>query len=534
MFFRLLFFSIAILFFAFMAFVVREEQQRQEKINVALITVESLRNDMVTLENCPNLLDSAKSGYRFTNYRANSGWTGTNIVSLLSGLTPFESGVHTRGQSVAPELKLPLEQLVDSGYSVVGLQPFMAMDIYQNLGVSIDSFSPDPLVWLARQKLNSSPFFLWYHYVHTHLPYTGSSESVRSTLDPQLAKITTATAVHADEATYQPEDVELIHTLQQRNILDFDTWFKSLYQLYRTGGFQNNTILIVTADHGDEHGERGMVGHASTTLEGHLHEEIVHVPFFIWLPEKLRPENPDLEVAASHSDVMPSLMQLLKITPAQEFKGTTFLSNQNSIADEKTWTGMTSSGGFAEPDPASIRYYEYSLASGSWKLRLRQYAGSDREELFLYDLGADPGENDNLATVLPEQAMAMREKLIPLISTKISRPIHLVEDSTSADGIRPEWIHPSGSKKVSYESLDGKFFLEWSGESSRSYLLEYQAGHGTKVIQGTLDVEGNRKDFGKISQRYWNTWIVPNSPFKLRVKEAGGSFGPWLQLEALP
>lgn len=526
--------SLAILFFVFLASVVRKEQQREEKINVALITVESLRNDMVTRENCPNLLEAAKRGYRFTNYRANSGWTGTNIVSLLSGLTPFESGVHTRGQSVAPELKLPLEQLVDSGYSVAGLQPFMAMDIYQNLGVSIDSFSPDPLVWLARQKLNSTPFFLWYHYVHTHLPYTGGGESAGSNLAPRLAKITTATAVHAGEATYGPEDVELIHTLQQQNILDFDTWFKSLYELYRSGGFKENTILIVTADHGDEHGERGMVGHASTTLEGHLHEEIVHVPFFVWLPEKLQPGSPDLGAAASHSDVMPGLMQLLKVTPAKDIKGTNFLSDESPVAEEKTWTGMTSSGGFAEPDPASIRYFEYSLLHGSYKLRLRQYAKPPRQELFLYDLSVDPGEKLNLAEELPEPAKKMREKLAPMIRAKISRPIQLAQEITKADGSHPEWLHPSGSKNLTYDNLEGQFFLEWSGEPSRSYLVEYRAGHGAKVIHGTLAVEGNRKDFGKISRLYWKTWIVPNSPYGLRVKEVGGSFGPWLQLEALP
>jgi arylsulfatase A-like enzyme len=517
-----------------MAINVHENLDRKLKINVILITAESLRDDMVTEENCPHLIKAATKGVRFSNYRANSAWTGTNIVSLLSGLTPFESGVHTRGQSVSSETTLPLEQLVDSGYTVAGLQPFMAMDIYQNLGFSIDSYSPDPLLWLARQKLDENPFFLWYHYVNTHLPYTQNddqSDTIQQDLSPQFLTITKETAIHAEEGRFQKEDIELIHKLQQPNIQEFDRWFNTLYQLYTSGGLYRNTILIVTADHGDEHGERGMVGHASTTLEGHLHEEIVHVPFFIWLPESLNVEVMDRDLPASHVDVMPSLMHLLNIDPDYTLQGKNFLSAKS---EERVWAAMTSSGGFAEPDPAAIRYYEYSLLENNWKLRLRQHSTGSVEELYLYDLSLDPDEERNRASQNPERTRALYDKLKEQITTRKLLPVRSVDSSGNTETDIPKWIYPTGSRQFSYDSLEGKFFLEWSGEPDRSYLLEYKASHGAKVIRGSLQVEGNRKDFGRISQIYWNTWIVPNNPFSIRVKEVGGTFGPWLQLEAVP
>ena len=520
-----------------MAFNVHENIERKRKINVILITAESLRNDMVTHENCPHLLQAAAQGLRFSNYRANSAWTGSSIVSLLSGVSPFESGVHTRGQSVEPEAYLPLEQLVEADYTVNGLQPFMAMDIYQNLGVSLDSHSPDPLLWIARQQLDENPFFLWYHYVHTHLPYTRGAvhkDPSRLDLSPQLLAITRDTAIHAEEGSFQKEDIELIHKLHQVNIQEFDRWFSTLYEFYTSGGFSRNTILIVTADHGDEHGERGMVGHASTTLEGHLHEEIVRVPFFIWFPESLQSlelDGLDLGRPVSHVDVMPTLMNLLDIRPEHKLQGKNFLSSRNK---DQVWTAMTSSGGFAEPDPAAIRYFEYSLLENNWKIRLRQYSTGLAEELYLYDLGSDPGEENNLASQYPDRARALQKRLEEQITTRKVFPGRMGERSVNTGGDIPKWVYPSSSNQFTYDSLDGRFYLEWSGAPERSYLLEYSAGHGAKVIQGSLKVDGNRKDFGNISQIYWNTWIVPNNPFSIRVKEVGGDFGPWLELEALP
>lgn len=533
MFFRSLFISIASFVFLFLVAHVYNDFERQQRLDVIIITAESLRDDMVTEENCPNLLQAGSKGLRFTNYRANSGWTGTNIVSLLTGLTPFESGVHTRGQSVAPEMPIPLKQLTASGYAVKGLQPFMAMDIYQNLGISIDSYTPDPLLWLAKQKIEGNPFFLWFHYVHTHLPYTQSSDgdATSTNLPAKFSKVTMQTAVHESEADFTKEDAAFVHQLQQNNIQEFDSWFQKFWDFYHSGGLFKDTILIVTADHGDEHGERGMVGHASTTLEGHLHEEIVHIPFFIWLPPQLKLENPNLDEPASHVDIMPSLLELINIEPEQTLSGNNLFDKSDK---KRIWTAMTSSGGFAEPDPASIRYYEYSLLEDHWKLRFRQYLPDMNEEIFLYNLTEDPDEEKNLASLYPERTEAARAQLLPLITGKNSRPVNTEVSSVPANTSSPQWIYPSASTQLSYNAAKGNFILKWSGTPDTPYLLEYRAGHGVNTIQGTLEVSGNSKDFGRISRRYWNTWIVANSPFDLRVKEVGGAWSSWLQVEVIP
>lgn len=543
--FRFVSISAALALFTLLLLNGAQELTRKKKLRIILITAESLRSDMVTEENCPHLLAAAKVGYTFNNYRAISGWTGTNIVSLLSGLTPFQSGIHTRGQSVDPALDLPLEQLKRDGYAVTGLQPFMAMDIYQNLGLSVAETSPDPLLWLANQSMADKPYFFWYHYVHTHLPYTqppGSQQLTQemtarsSTAKKRIQKVITQSAVHFDEAVYPKEEVELIHKLQQPNIQGFDQWFENFWRFYNSGGLQRNTLLIVTADHGDEHGERQMVGHASTTLKGHLHEEIVHIPLFIWLPASLDHRKTDTSQLASHIDIMPTLLDLLGRQQSPLHSGISLFANDTG---KKTWTAITSSGGFAEPDPGKIRYFEYSHIQDYWKSRVRIFEHPERpDQTWLYDLRDDKHEVTDLSSAHPQIIQEHLSHIKIMRENQESRPVQLqsveAEKGELKVTLQPRWKHPATSGNVSFKQFEGRFFLQWTGSPEKTYILEYRAGYGAKALQGTLEVDGNVKDFGTISTLYWNTWIVPNGPYNLRVKETGGPWSSWLKLEASP
>lgn len=538
--FRYLFISIALVLLIFIGGVERERQQKKAATRVILLSVESLRQDMVNSDSCPKLLEAAKSGYTFTNHRSISGWTGTNFVSLLSGLSPFQSGVHTRGQSITPGLHLPLKQLKKRGYTVAGLQPFMAMELYKNLGLELQSAEPEPLLWLGGRKKENQPFFLWYHYVHTHLPYTqkyGWQEDLKKSGIRDLAQLkrlemaATQTAIHFNETRFHHEDVPLIHRLQRPNIKEFDQWFGKFWQFFQKGGLYRDTILIVTADHGDSHGERGLVGHASTTLQGNLHDEIVHVPLFIWLPEHLKKQKPSQisSQPSSHLDIMPTLCDLLGLRPDLPMKGHSLFTPGQEGSD---WAAMTSSGGFAEPEPQRMRYFEYSYLQDNWKSRIRLYRNG-KIMVRLYNLARDPAEENDIKTEHPEILEQHVDQLVPRILNQKFCPVLEGVSASNTPGSGPAWIFPPGSGSFSYDDLQGDFSLNWQGERSRHYILQYRAGLGPKALEGSLHIDGNQKKFGKISRRYWNTWIVPQSPIFIRIREEEGVWGDWLRLEAV-
>lgn len=540
MFWRITFSSIAILLFGGLVYLSLDQYRRESQISVVLLTVESLRADLVGKDTTPMLLQTATKAYRSQNHRAISGWTGTNIISLLSGLSPFQAGVHTRGQSVDGEDKQLLERLADKGYRVAGLQGFMTMDLYRNLGLDIGDVGSDPIFWLTERGRDRQPFFLWEHYVHTHLPYkpgSGYELDVENMVTDsesfaRVKRVMRETNIAAGSTLFQPEDVGVIRALHEANVREFDDWFAAFWEFFTQSGLSSRTILIVTADHGDEHGERGSVGHASTTGGGHLHEEIVRVPLFIWLPERLQQDSFPLEFSTSnHLDVMVTLAQLLGLSVEEELEGLDLFTGQH----RKQHFAMTSGGGFSEKDPHNIQYYEYSLTEGEWKLLWRIY-GAGKERVQLYNLKKDPGEERDVKEHNPEIYSKLQNNLRKKIEIAEHRPVHLLENGTEfAGNLGPEWIFPVKSGSYKYEDLDGKFLLSWKGEESADFILQYKAGHGDTALEGQLEVQGTVKDFGTMSKRYWTTWIVPASPIKVRVRQSDrGGWSKWLILEAQP
>ena len=542
MFWKSLSISLCCLIFAFFALTALRQAEEKRSPRIVLLTVESLRADQVNEDTTPHLLRAARMGHHFDKHRAVSGWTATNIVTLLTGLSPFASGVHTRGQSLPAKARPPLYQLRERGYLVEGLQPFMAMDIYEHLGFSVNSRGPEPTLWLAERNQEGRPFFLWYHYVNTHLPY--GPEPLPADWPEEakirLEKVRSQASILAEETIFTADDVQRIHALQKNRISEFDRWFADFWAFWQGAGLSRDTILIVTADHGDEHGERGMTGHASTTLAGHLHEEIVRVPLFIWLPDRFTGlENSfATKTPSSHLDIIPTILARLAITPEKNLEGRDLFRTAPTGNDRPEaappWFGMTSSGGFAEPDPQKMRYFEYASLENQWKYRLRMTIDG-KEEFFLYDLDRDPGEKINLAALHPDIAAQQHQRLRKAIAERVILPVRSQTEKSDEGRESLSWLRPERSGTYSYEDFAGKFHLQWTGEDHRQYLLEYRAGQGRKELSGTMTVRGTSKDFGSIDRRYWQTWIVPNSPFRIRVREVDGQeHSPWLLLEARP
>jgi len=356
----------------------------------------------------------------------------------------------------------------------------------------------------------------------------------------RLEKVRTQASILSDETTFTAADVPRVHALQKNRIREFDQWFAEFMAFWQGSGCGRDTILIVTADHGEEHGERGKVGHASTTLVGHLHEEIVRVPLFVWLPESLAHlrARARREGSSSHLDIMPTILARIGITPHIRLDGRDLFAATGSTEQKGvaagTWLGMTSSGGFSEPVPERMRYFEYASLQDGWKSLLRVNADGS-ETISLFHLASDPGERVDLAASRPEVAEVHRQLLQKAIAERVRVPIRLQDQDGGEGGEALSWLRPARSGTYSYGDLAGNFLLQWSGQPDRDYLLDYRAGQGRKTLVGSLAVRGTRKDFGAIDRRYWQTWIVPNSPFRLRVREVQGSGrSPWLELEARP
>lgn len=511
--------------------------------NVIFLTVESFRAEAVGPESTPRLWQAAAEGTRFINHRAVSAWTAANIVSLLSGISPLEHDVHTRGRSLAPEWRTPLEDLTERGWMAGGLQPFMQVQVFDHLGLSLAPGEPWRR-WTAEAALAGRPFFLWHHYLETHLPYAPSADFMpdwRALLpkdDPEaqarVAAVSKDPAIPADSVSFVPSDEAAVRSLYGAGVREFDAWFGEFWRYLKDSGLRRSTIVVLTADHGEELLERGNVGHASTTRAGHLHEEIVHVPLIIWLPpgDDRMPRGGVVESMSDHLDVMPTVLELLDIVPSTPLRGVSLLRG-----GKESWSGVTSRGGYAEKAPESPLSFIHAVIRGRWKLQSEdREEGGSRDSL--YDLAADPGETEDLSAAHPDIVARMHAA----IDAERAEARHPAVDgaatraAATALGPPPAWVMPDESGAFSYDDLAGRFRLAWSGAENADYVLQYRVGTGLLSFDGTLEVHGTEKDFGTIDRSYWETWVVPYSPYRVRVGYAGDDpqWSPWLDLIAQP
>ena len=119
--------------------------------NIIVLTVESWRAETATPELMMNLFRASAEGSRYINHRAISACTGPNIIAVLTGLSPFEQGVHARGQSISAEYAVFLDDLAAHGWEVASLQSFAAMDVFRNLGLNVRP-KKDHFEWLSARS----------------------------------------------------------------------------------------------------------------------------------------------------------------------------------------------------------------------------------------------------------------------------------------------------------------------------------------------------------------------------------------------
>ncbi len=214
------------------------------------------------------------------------------------------------------------------------------------------------LDWIRRRAGEDRPWFLWLHYFDPHgehLEHPGLS------------------AVFGSEESLVLYDGEIGFT--DRAIAALLAGLEELEQA-------DETVVVLTADHGEEFGEHGRTRHGKT-----LYEEVIRVPLIVRAPG-LAPRR--VPGAAPSVDVLPTLLELMAL-PAPE--GLAGVSLVNAMQ-----------GAPLEPRPvlAELRAMAFkdadSYSRGRWKVIREGFKQRDH----LYDLEADPGEQVDLAAERPE------------------------------------------------------------------------------------------------------------------------------------
>ncbi len=296
-------------------------------VNIVLISIDSLRPDHVGAygyprPTTPTLDRLAAEGALFENVVAESSWTLPTHMTMLTGLSTLAHGVDRFWGVRLDDTRTTLaERLRGAGYHTWGIYsgPYLhpvfgfgkGFDRYEGLlgettALDREGFelgTPDAgrevmsansrahrtvtservserAIELLRQR-RERPFFLFLHYFDAHYDYI-PPESLWRTFDPDYRGTLRAEGYRRNPAIHpgmNSEDLGHVIALYDGEILHTDGHLGSVIDALEDHGLTEETLVIVTADHGDEFFEHGRKGHGQS-----LFDEVLMVPLIVRLP----------------------------------------------------------------------------------------------------------------------------------------------------------------------------------------------------------------------------------------------------------
>lgn len=210
------------------------------------------------------------AGYGTGGFVANTFWVGRQ-TGLARGFIHFEDFYGTVGDALARTTlgrRLAYEVLPRFGWTAMPGRKWAPR------------LNRDLLAWL--DGLGGRPFFAFVNYFDVHAPlappppYAGRFGGDTT---PGTAREIDIGAIGATMELPPPERLAALRNAYDESILSLDAALGELFEALRTRGLLENTLVIITSDHGESWGEHGMIYHGHS-----LYQEQTSVPLVVRWP----------------------------------------------------------------------------------------------------------------------------------------------------------------------------------------------------------------------------------------------------------
>jgi arylsulfatase A-like enzyme len=266
---------------------------------------------------------------------------------------------------------------------------------------------------LLRQATSSGrPFFLFLNYMDAHWPYISEQpfdarfRGGTRRFDPPY---NLATQVNFKGRRLSKTEIRRLIAQYDGGIAAEDSAIGELLRSLRERGLYDNTLIVITADHGEEFVEHGVFTHNL----GLAYEANLRVPLLIKYPGQHEAERSDLLV--SQVDLMPTILASTGISPPGPLQGRSLLQRQATGSDVVYARAESPSWASENPKLRGIRHAVYE---GSTKLIL--WTNGPPE---YYDLTTDPGEEHNLYKADDPRVTEMSQRLMAWAAS-MPQPAH--------------------------------------------------------------------------------------------------------------
>jgi len=376
--------------------------------NIILITIDTLRVDHLSYygysrQTSPFIDSLARDAVVFTHAYSTSSWTAPSMASIFTGLYPREHGV-MHGVAQGPSATIVGQEMLFDGFSTIA--EILKKDGYTTFGVSSNGhlsrgtgfargfdyfdthwFMKSPASNLSIKKWlknihATSKYFLWIHYFDPHNPYAPRLPWYKTYITQSnsyskwLQEVIPNPKEFLEELKQDTKGLNVLKDRYDSEINYCDYYIKELLTLLHPN---DNTIIIITADHGEAFLEHGQLLHGDT-----LYEEEIRVPLIIKFPPKMGLVK-TLEQPVSNRNILATLVDFVGTKADKKIPGVSLMpliSSLSNQAPEDIYFELDWNGWFK------------GVRSKNWKFLLK---GQKEQEKLLFNLSMDPSEQNNLA-----------------------------------------------------------------------------------------------------------------------------------------
>ncbi|MFA9470862.1 MAG: sulfatase [Deltaproteobacteria bacterium] len=378
------------------------KRQLEPAKNVVVVVIDTLRADKLrpfnpqTRVKTPAIDQFASDGAVFELAQAPENWTKPSVASILTGLHPQTHQQKTGDAALPSSAELLSEHLQGEGFATGG---FIAngyvsdrfgfdqgWDDYTNYireekSTEAKDVFDDAGNWIEAHK--DGRFFAYIQTIDPHVPYDPPGKYLQM-YDPseyagQIRPRMTGDLLekakrNPPQVVFDASDKRRLEALHDGEITKHDHFFGAFLERLSALGLANDTLIVVTSDHGEEFDDHGSWGHGHS-----VYQELLHVPLMFRLPNRV-PAGTKVGEAVSTLDISATVTDLLGVPAMAHNEGHALVGLMLGEA----------------PSQPAVAFSDFQddrrvITTGRWKLILRGNLTST-----MFDLVADPLEKNQL------------------------------------------------------------------------------------------------------------------------------------------
>ena len=280
--------------------------------NVVILVAESLRWDRLTPRIMPNTWALAQEGQNFTHHYSGGNGTREGLFGLFYGLygSYWSSFLHAQKSPLLMDRFQELGYQFDLRTSAKFSYPELNKTLFAKIPLELqhedfsdkvpaerDQANATALIEFLKNRDHNRPFMSFFFLESTHARYHFPPSAIIA--KPYLENLNYASM---SRASLKPQIGQLLNRYTN-SAYWVDQQVGRIYQELKKQGLLENTIVIVTGDHGEEFLEKGFWGHNSSFVD-----EQIRTPMVMWMPGLPHQE---IQEVSSHLDVATTLLQTL-------------------------------------------------------------------------------------------------------------------------------------------------------------------------------------------------------------------------------